>query len=336
MFSKVNGGLEQVFLNYTPGLISQGNEVIPIIHPKAEIKDQCTQNNLVTLHNFNQHDFIALFRLRRFLKREKPDCIITHSYRAAYLFNKTKTKIPKIAVCHVKGHYDFGSDAIIALTEHMRQHIIATGVPEHTVFTVPNMIALPKHLKYKKPKVTKVPIIGVCARFADIKGVDLFIHALAKLKKRKIPFLAKIAGDGKERERYEHMIVELNLSDDVELLGWITDTQSFYKSIDLFCLPSREEAFGLVVLESMMHSLPMVLSALSGPIDIVGNSNCALMVPPCDPLAMADGIERIISEPELAQQLSLNAFNRVNDFSMEHIAPKLQRVVEQVCALRRD
>lgn len=335
MFSKVNGGLEQVFLNYTPALAMQGNHVIPIVHPQAEILKDCPQEHLVTLHNFNQYDPIAIYKLRKLIQKEHPDCIITHSYRAAYLFKKTLTKVPKIAVCHVKGHYDFGADAIIAITEHMRQEIIHSGKPAHTVFTVPNMIHIPEHLTYKEPKEVQVPVIGACARLVDIKGIDVFIEALAELKKRKVLFTAKIAGDGKEKERYQQLIYQHQLHNEVTLLGWIQDRYSFYESLDIFCLPSREEAFGMVVLESMIHSLPMVLSDLSGPREIIDNSDSALLVTPGDPISMADGIQRIIDDKNRAKKLAQNAFLRVQHYSSKNVGPVLQEVLNTVSALSR-
>lgn len=335
MFSKVNGGLEQVFLTYSPALIQQKNKVISIIHPKSEIIDSCSKEDLVLVHNFNQHDFFAIRKLRNLIKKETPDCIITHSYRAAYLFKKTKTKVPKIAVCHVKGNYDFGSDAIIAITEQMRQDIISSGHPAETVFTVPNMVHVPTDLSYKEPRETEVPVIGVCARFADIKGVDLFIEALAELKQRDIPFKARIAGDGKEKDRYVQMINDFDLHNEVTLLGWVHDKSAFYKSIDIFCLPSREEAFGLVILESMMHSLPMVLNALSGPLEIIGDTKSAIMVPPCNPKSMADGIARIINDKNLAKELSLNAFERVQYYSSDRVGPLLHKVLERICSTHK-
>jgi len=331
MFSKVNGGLEQVFLNYIPALTMQGDHVIPVLHPQAEIRASCPQDNLVTVHNFNQHDPLAIYRLRKLIQKESPDCVITHSYRAAYLFKKTKTTVPKIAVCHVKGHYDFGSDAIIAITEQMRQDIIAAGKSADTVFTVPNMIHVPDDITFKEPKGAEVPVIGVCARLAEIKGVDIFIEALAELKRRRVAFKARIAGDGKEREKYIQLIQHHRLQDDVTLLGWIEDRHPFYESLDIFCLPSREEAFGLVVLESMMHSLPMVLTELSGPLEIVSDSESALFVPPNDPIRMADGLQQLIDDKMRSRKLAINAFQRVQHYSSRNVGPLLHRVLEQVC-----
>lgn len=331
MFSKVNGGLEQVFLNYIPALTSQGAQVIPIIHPAAEIKKSCPTEHLITIHNFNQYDPFAIRRLRKLIQSETPDCIIMHSYRAAYLFEKTKTKVPKIAVCHVRGHYNFGADAIIAITEHMREEIIQSGQSADTVFTVPNMISLPANLCFREPRKTAIPVIGVCARFVEKKGVDVFIEALAELKRRKVIFKAKIAGDGREKENYTKLIHHHALQNTVELLGWINDKHAFYEELDIFCLPSREEAFGLVILEGMRHSLPMVLSALPGPLEVIGHSTCGVLASPGDPIGLADGLERLIKDNKLARQLAWNGFQRVQNYSSQHIGAQLHHVLEIVC-----
>ena len=330
MFSKSNGGLEHAFLNYIPTLEASGHHVIPIIHPLAPIKDSCHQGNLIKVFNFNQFDVIAIYKLRKLIKKYRPGCIITHSHRAAYLFNKTLTKVPKIAVCHVKGNYNFGSDAVIAITEHMRQDIIASGWSANKVFTVPNMLQIPAHLEYRPPRDSDVPVLGVCARFSPIKGVDVFINALAELKKRGIAFKAKIAGDGPEKGNYTQLIVRLGLQEEVCLIGWIDDRQAFYQQIDIFCLPSREESFGLVVLESMLYSLPMVLCALPGPKELIGQSQSALFVPADDVLKMADGLQCLIEDKNYAKELSMRAFQQVHNYSSVQIAKVLDNVLQTV------
>jgi len=332
MFSKVNGGLEQVFLNYTPALALQGNEVIPVIHPKAEVADACPQKQLRKIHNFNQYDLFAVYRLKRLIAQEQPDCIITHSYRAAYLFSKTKTQVPTIAVCHVQGHYHFGTDAIIAITESMREEIIASGIPAHTVFTVPNMLSLPSPFLMNPPKNKTVPTIGVCARFVSMKGIDVFLAALSELKKQGLSFIAKIAGDGPERETYLGLIHQYQLENEVYLLGWVSDTDSFYQDLDIFCLPSRKEAFGLVILEAMKHALPMVLSDLPGPKEIIADTDSALFFPSEDSCRLAHCLAQLIQNKELRQTLAERAFLRIQHYSMKQIGPKLQQVLQQVCA----
>ena len=87
----------------------------------------------------------------------------------------------------------------------------------------------------------------------------------------------------------------------------------------------------MVVLESMLHSLPMVLSELTGPRTIVGQSNSAIMVPPENPLLLADALERLILDKQLAKTLACNAFNRVHAFSNQEVGPVLQKALAQLC-----
>ncbi|RUR20629.1 glycosyltransferase [Legionella sp. km535] len=334
MFSRVNGGVEQVFLNYSKVLGGLGHKIIPVIHPWSQIRKACSDPNLKTIFSFGRHDLIAVQRLRQLILKEKPDCIITHTKRAAILFEKTGTSVPKIAVCHtIESYNDLvkTSDSVIAITEHMHREIMRLGNPEKRIYTVPNMISIPDNLVYIEPERSRVPVIGAIARFSDLKGLDVFIDALAILKRKGIIFKAHIAGDGKQKKQYIKQINHHGLQNEVTLLGWINDKQAFYEGLDIFCHPSLKESFGLVVVESMMHSVPMVLTEISGPLEIVGEAECAVMVPPSDPVSLASGLERIIKDASLAKRLSYNGYLRANTYSSRSIGPILNEVVSDVC-----
>ena len=329
MMSKVNGGLEQVFLNYSEALDSFGHDVYPIIHPKSQIKSYCNPKNLIEVHNFNQHDFIAVWRLKRLIQKLKPDYIITHSHRAAYLIQKTKTSVPTIAVCHVKGNYRFGTRAIIALTESMRADITASGIPEQSVFTVPNMLSSSQPIKSLSRTLKKPLIIGTCVRFTKQKGCDVFIKACHVLKEKNIAFHAYIAGDGPEKETYVQLIKTLGLEHKISLLGWVNDKSSFYDKLDVFCLPSREEAFGLVLLESMAHGLPMVVSDLPGPREVIADSGAAVFSKIADHVVMASAIESFMEE-EFYIRSSQAALERAHYFSSQNVIPQLLDTLKKI------
>jgi glycosyltransferase involved in cell wall biosynthesis len=193
------------------------------------------------------------------------------------------------------------------------------------------MLTIPKHIQYRDHVQTSTPTIGVCGRFVSMKGIDVFLTALAELKKRKVPFKAEIAGNGPEKECYVKMLSEYKMVQDVTLHGWINDRDAFYNALDIFCLPSRKEAFGLVILESMMHSLPMVLSDLPGPREIIAQSECALFVPPEDAMSLANSLERLIKDQELRKKMAHNAFNRGQNYSVERVGPQLHDVLLRVC-----
>ncbi len=264
---------------------------------------------------------------------ENPHCIITHGARASHLLKSTRTTVPIIAVSHKTMGFKhlFGSDALIALTKEMRGDIIKAGQNPKKVFMVPNMIHMPNGLNFSEPKNSAIPVIGVCGRFEKVKGFDIFLLALSELKKRGIPFKAKIAGEGPEIDTYNEIIQMHGIKDDVEFIGWVNDKKQFYESLDIFCLPSHSESFGLVILEAFMHSLPCVLTNSSGPNEIVGDSGCAILVPPSSPLALAEGLMKILANRELYSSLALASFQRVQYYSSLNISRMIQRVIEEVC-----
>lgn len=333
MFSTVNGGVEQVFLTYNQALEDQGNTVIPVIHPWAQIRKNCSKKLRKTIFSYGRNDFIAACRLRKLLEKENPSCVITHTKRDARLFNKTGTTVPKIAVCHTVESFDelaSISDAVIVITEHMFHEVSQKGLAGKRVFTVPNMIHFPANLNYREPQRSNLPVIGACARFSDLKGLDVFINALALLKRKGVLFKGKIAGDGKLKKQYLGLIKQHGLQHDVTLLGWVNDKQTFYESLDVFCHPTLKESFGLVVVESMMNSVPMVLSQVSGPLEIIGKSECAILVPPSDPERLASGLERLIGDLNLARKLSRTGYERAKDYSSQSIGPLLNQAVSEI------
>jgi glycosyltransferase involved in cell wall biosynthesis len=69
---------------------------------------------------------------------------------------------------------------------------------------------------------------------------------------------------------------------------------------------------------------------LAGPLEIVGDTNRALLVESENPAALAAGLERIISDPRLAHSLAENAFKRVQAYSYQAVGPQLVEVLEKV------
>lgn len=330
MFSTDNGGVEQIFLNYTLALQMQGHEVVSLIHPWAEIRKLCSKKHTKTLFSWGSNDAIAAKRLQYLLKSQKPDCIITHTKRAAFLFKKTKTTIPIVGVCHSSQLYpdlEKNSDAVIVVAQSMISEIKTAHTCEKKIYIVPNMIQMPKQAAFQKPATTNIPVIGVSARFSKLKGIDIFIEALAELKKKNLLFKALIAGDGKQKKQYLKQIKHHSLENEISLLGWIENKNLFYNQLDIFCHPSLKESFGLVVVESMMHSLPLVITNTAGPLEIVGDSECALIVPAGDVIGLAAALEQLIKDKVLAKQLAQKGFQRSQQYSIDYVAPKLNQVI---------
>jgi glycosyltransferase involved in cell wall biosynthesis len=330
MLSKGLGGIEQVFLDYNHALNLHHNHVIPVIHPKSPLKHKI-YGHFETLFNLNKFDLIAIYRLKKLIKREKPKCIITHGNRATSLVRLATDSVPIVAVAH---NYKFKpllkADAIITITKDIRKTIINAGKAKDNVYHVPNFIQMPECIEYIKPNFKKPIVLGFMGRFVKKKGLDVLLSACDVLKKKGIDFKLKIAGDGEEKASVEKMVIDFNLGDRVEFLGWVTNKEEFYRSLDIFCLPSYHEPFGLVLLEAFMFCVPVVATKSEGPSEIGTDEKNLLFCQTGDYLKFASNIEKLSNDEKLAEQLAIEGYDRVQNYTSWSVARKLQVVLEEV------
>lgn len=323
------GGLEQVFLDYTNSLQSHC-DIIPVLHTQSPIIPKL-RGHFYGVHNFSKHDPIALFKFLRIVQKESPDIIISHGNRAHYMMKKISGKIPVIGVSH---NYSFdhikNCDYIISISKDMIRHLIDLNYPMEKIFHIPNMIMIPEDIQYAHPILQVPPVIGMIARFDKIKGVDIFIKALNLLKERNVAFKAKIAGNGPEYENIKTLIEDLKLSNYIEIVGWVEDRKDFYNNIDILCVPSRVEPFGIVILEGLMYSKPIIISNLPGPMEIVKKDVEALVFKSEDFMELAYSLERLLKEEDLVKNLSYNGFKRLSLYSFDTITKKILNSLNKV------
>ncbi len=122
------------------------------------------------------------------------------------------------------------------------------------------------------------PIIGTVAMFRPEKGIRELILAAEILRRRGLDFAVRIAGDGPLRPELEHLIQERDLGDHVELVGYLSELESFYNSLDIYLQPSVEEGFGLAVLDAMRFGLPIVASRVGNLPRLLGQGDFGLLV----------------------------------------------------------
>jgi glycosyltransferase involved in cell wall biosynthesis len=167
------------------------------------------------------------------------------------------------------------------------------------------------------------------------KGFAELIAALALLRDRSANFRAVIGGDGEEGPALAAMVKRLGLEDHISFPGWISDKAAFYRSIDIFCLPSLHEPFGIVALEAMAAGLPIVSTATEGPREILGDDVTALLAPPSNPYALAAQLQSLLADAPLRQRLAQAARRQVEmRYDRARVAQSLGQAVREVMAGR--
>jgi len=137
------------------------------------------------------------------------------------------------------------------------------------------------------------------------KGADELIRAVRQLSMA-IPGLHLVAvGSGDDLPRLRRLAVDLNLSDRVHFLENLSNEEmaGCHARADFFALPSTGEGFGLVFLEAMAFSKPVIGAACGGTTDVVEDGINGLLVPPHDPVALAQALARLLGDETLRANL---------------------------------
>lgn len=188
----------------------------------------------------------------------------------------------------------------------------------------------PTSLPRKTNSIFNVLAIG---RLTYYKGHEVLIKAAASTKNINI----FIIGKGEQRIRLENLIQKLKLEDRVFLLGYQSDPQMHHlmQKADCICLPSleRTEAFGLVLLEGMHHSKPIIASNIpgSGIGWVIQQNKTGILCPPGQSQALADALQSLANNPERARTMGEKGRERFNQcFHINNIAAKIQKIYCQV------
>jgi glycosyltransferase involved in cell wall biosynthesis len=164
-----------------------------------------------------------------------------------------------------------------------------------------------------------VQVILAAGRLSFEKGYVDLIEALALLARKVAAAEWKLllAGTGPEQARLLEAIRRHRLEPSVALLGHQASLREFYALANIVALPSHSEGSPNVLLEAMASGVPIAATAVGGIPEIATHQETALLVPPRDPAAMAEALERLLLDKQLAQRLGAQAQTAAASFYPE-------------------
>jgi glycosyltransferase involved in cell wall biosynthesis len=122
-------------------------------------------------------------------------------------------------------------------------------------------------------------VLGSAGRLTRQKGHAYLIRVAARLKEMKLSFTLFIAGSGELEEELTSSIEKLGLQEEVKLMGFVADMNSFMNSLDIFLLGSEWEGFGFVLVEAMIKSKPVVAFNMTSNPEIVSDGITGYLIP---------------------------------------------------------
>lgn len=155
------------------------------------------------------------------------------------------------------------------------------------------------------------------------KSTELLIRALPRVRAARSRCELRVVGDGPELPRLRSLAARLGLGDAVRFCGALDGlpaVQTAYLEADVFCLPSRQEGFGIVFLEAMAARLPIVAARAGAVPEVAPEGEVSLLVDPDDADGFADAILRALSEAPLRARLADGAASRWRSFDWPEVA----------------
>lgn len=173
----------------------------------------------------------------------------------------------------------------------------------------------------------EIPIVLTASRLSLEKGFDVQLEAFARVRQVvKAKFL--ILGEGPLRPQIENWIMELDLLDDVKLLGFQNNPFIWMKGAAAFLMASRLEGFPNALVEAMSLGLPVVSTACPyGPREIIGHGESGLLAPVDDDEALANHLLRVLQDAEYAGRLGEGARKRAQVFTMSAMIESYERLI---------
>ena len=213
----------------------------------------------------------------------------------------------------------------VTVTEYNRQYIIHNfGVMRSEVSVVHSAIDFKKDYPVADCK-GKNTIISI-ARLEKIKGIDVLIQACAILKKENILFECLIVGDGTERANLERLMKELNLINEVVLVGYKTQEEVFrlLSRAKLLVLPSRSESLGNVFTEARACRVPVIGPNTRGVPEVIADGEDGFLVEPDNIDELVNKIKILLTNEPLRREFIEKGYKKAfEEFNIDHETGKL-------------
>jgi len=336
MLNTGKGGMEEVFRQYNKAL-SGFCEVISVIHKNCQRQDTITSATSETIHIDQRLGHLsAILHIRNLVQKHKVHSIIVHDSSGLSIahLGLLGLNIKKISVRHgffsskfSMLRWKFRSDVHLTVNKKLSYQI--GGENTHVVYNA---------IDYELPAIpqirtlNKIIKIGFLGRIVHNKGAQFLIKALGLLvNKQKLDCEIIIGGDGRYLKALKHLTFLYGLNDRVKFLGYIDDKKQFFNEIDIFCLPSLRETFGLVLLESMAYNIPVIASNIPGIDEVITHGKNGMLFTPGDHHDLADQIENVILNQDIRNAIVNQGFSQLRkSFTIKRLENDLYRILSNI------
>ncbi len=293
-------------------------------------------------------DLLALFRLVRFLKRERFDIVHSSTPKAGLLAAIAGVIVQVPVRIHTYTGQPWSelhgptrwvareSDRLIALLNthvyadsiSQRDFLVGEGLVDSNKISVlgagsisgvdlqkfdPIAGNIKRTVMRKKLGISESSVVVIfVGRVTKDKGIVELVSAFHLLCERVDDIHLLLVGQLEpERDPLPpRILAEISLNPKIHSTGFVSDPESYLAIADIFCLPSYREGFGSVVIEAGAMNLPTVATGIIGLVDAVVGGETGLLVPPKDIPALTEALLQLVQSPDMRHRMGKAAHRR--------------------------
>jgi glycosyltransferase involved in cell wall biosynthesis len=278
-------------------------------------------------------DWRTVFSLRAYVQKHRIDIIHSHKYKTNlyaavasfglrcllistchnWLLTDAKLRLYAAFDKRVLGVFDMVVGVSQEVVDELRKYIarkktvkIDNGI-DIAKFSAP----VSKHEAKAGLGLANRRVVGFVGRLSRNKAVSSLLRAVKSLEDQALRVDALIVGEGEQKDALRNEADSLGIGERVHFLGQRNDTPQLYAAMDIFVLPSLEEAFPMVVLEAMAAGVPVIATRVGDIPYILGDGG--VLVDPGAVEQVSAALHRLLVDEAAARQMALTGRLRARE-----------------------
>lgn len=293
------------------------------------------------------------------LRRRRPAVVHAHLFRPS-LVAMTAGWLARVPVRVVTRHHsDYHTRAgrwlpvvldrwatllahrVVAVSEHVRRSMMEEEqAAASEVVTIPNGVDAERFRTPDPDRASRLReelagpgerVILAPARLHPEKGHPTLFQALERLVESGLDIRLWVAGQGPFERQYREQVEGLGLVSRVDFLGFRPDVAALMMAADAVAVASEAEAFGLVVLEARALGRAVVATRVGEIPRLLDEGRAGILVPPGDPVALAEGLARVLTDPLVRSALEdRGGAHLLEEWSMEGMVRRYEELYDEI------
>ena len=350
--SMVSGGAERVISILANEYALNGWNVEIVLMLKNEVnRKQFDLDKTIQIVDLSVHDgsykrnvFKWLHAIRSYVKRKKPDCIVSFIGRinALVLTATWGLNIPVLVSERNDPKHDgrgklmqkycnwiYGRASAIVYQTNYEKNCFKRELDKKS-YVIPNPVEVVEDYKIKENKFE----ISTAGRLVEQKNHMLLIEAISHVKDKFPQVKCYIYGEGSLRHQLEQKIRQLGLNENVFLPGNKTDINKWIAKSSIFVMSSNYEGLSNALIEAMMLGKACISTDYPGANELIREGKNGLVVPCGDSKKLSNAINTLLEQEELRLKLGKEAITDSEKYKKQYIIEQWKNIILYIMQLK--